>query len=526
MKTILNILFISSIFSFIFSCRQIPDEEEIDSVYISLNNPVSVKIKFHGFEYEKSSPINTIISENNTEVGEGDFLDNNKLEENTYYGDFIYTKVETIPENNEYAASLGLSAAVKGNTFPSEAIYTILAYMKIGNKYIFHKKAEFTGNDRNPKIVLNGDQNYTIIVISSGKNKALQIHNLEDFDKVCFFYSELLTKNFYYQKIENFTINGNINSPLNIKFKKPSSVRIVLDTSKLVRDDEGISIESVSNARITYKIPTELKLGNIGSTMKFEEITIPISNFTKDMAGMIWISEFINILAIDNQTEAKIYAEVKVNGIAHNSSIKGFTIKVKPEFRQTVRFKHTTCGAYSGPNKTNFREFMCHNLGDIQDDGSVELWKDKNESYQFAWGRKNPVTKNDNNLYEIGNVWKQEENPCPTDFRIPSKDEWLSILDEKNNKIEPIKSPTGENIGYSIGGRLSLFDYGWDDFRSWVWTSNPIPPRESVDRRDAYSICITEVPPGSLSIGKKLGLYKDRKRYGQAVRCIRKLPNE
>jgi len=43
MKTILNALFISSIFSFIFSCRHIPNNEEIDSENISLNNITSVR---------------------------------------------------------------------------------------------------------------------------------------------------------------------------------------------------------------------------------------------------------------------------------------------------------------------------------------------------------------------------------------------------------------------------------------------------------------------------------------------------
>jgi len=69
MNIISNTLFVSSIFSFIFSCRHIPDEEKMDNNDISSNIPISIKINFLGVEYEKNNPDNILISENNTKGG-------------------------------------------------------------------------------------------------------------------------------------------------------------------------------------------------------------------------------------------------------------------------------------------------------------------------------------------------------------------------------------------------------------------------------------------------------------------------
>jgi len=66
MKITLNILLVLSIIPFTFSCRQIPEDEKMDSESISLGKPVSVKIHLQGVEWMSNINDNNLISENNS----------------------------------------------------------------------------------------------------------------------------------------------------------------------------------------------------------------------------------------------------------------------------------------------------------------------------------------------------------------------------------------------------------------------------------------------------------------------------
>jgi len=73
-------------------------------------------------------------------------LKNNNLEKSIHYDEFIFSEVENIPEipqNDEYLASLGLEASMRGDDILNEVIYTILAYKKTGKTYTFHKRNDF-----------------------------------------------------------------------------------------------------------------------------------------------------------------------------------------------------------------------------------------------------------------------------------------------------------------------------------------------------------------------------------------------
>jgi len=66
MRTISRIVFVLSIIIFTFSCRQIPEDETIDSENISFGEPVSVKIHLQEVEWLSNINDNTLVSENNS----------------------------------------------------------------------------------------------------------------------------------------------------------------------------------------------------------------------------------------------------------------------------------------------------------------------------------------------------------------------------------------------------------------------------------------------------------------------------
>jgi len=66
MKTILRILSTLSIIVFMFSCRQIPEDEAIDNENISFGKPVSVKINLQWVEWLSNINESSLVSENNS----------------------------------------------------------------------------------------------------------------------------------------------------------------------------------------------------------------------------------------------------------------------------------------------------------------------------------------------------------------------------------------------------------------------------------------------------------------------------
>jgi len=71
MKTILKTSFLLSIVLFVFSCRQIPEDERNEIENISLGRPVLVKTNFQRIEWGNSTPENKPVSENGSLRGGG-----------------------------------------------------------------------------------------------------------------------------------------------------------------------------------------------------------------------------------------------------------------------------------------------------------------------------------------------------------------------------------------------------------------------------------------------------------------------
>jgi len=424
-----------------------------------------------------------------------------------------------ISENSESLASLGLSLSAKAEDLPYGAVYTVLSYKNKGG-YVFHKRQDFSVGDRDSKIELDEDSDYLLLIVSYGTSQVPIIYNVNDIFNVYVDTSSANIKQVLYQKQDLYT-RGKINYELNIKLRKPSSIRVSIDTGELISETEGKRILSISNAKITYLRPEGIKLYELESTLSKEK-TENINDFG---AGyMLKTSEYVDILNLSN-TDVKFSADIKVDGIDRVSSITDLSLdEVKWGYRQTFHIKQIICGAYTGPSKTGFREFMCHNLGD----GYGGVWTDKFVGNRYAWGKKDAVTNSTENPYEEGDTWKESENPCPSEFRVPTLEEWKAVLDENHNIRGTIADKNGNLVGHRIGGRLSLFEH--TDFRSWLWTSTVIT-EERDDRRNAYSIWVAsmdgiykDINPDDprLKVGKMLGEYADRKEYGQAVRCIRK----
>jgi len=388
---------------------------------------------------------------------------------------------------------------------PNDVKYTILAYKKISNSFIFHKKQDFTIGDQNQKIELDSGQEYTLIIISTGTSELPKLSNENDFYNVGFS-TQYNDKNarFLYQKIENF-IPSWIGKELNITLKGSTSISITLDTSETLAGDGGTKILSTGDIEVRYSRPKIIKLANPSDTREYEDVILPMRDKRFTDQNMKLKMDFYDAFVVKPVTDIKLSIKsLSVDKISDTTDIDGVSIDINAGYKQTYLIKPMLCGAYTDRNKTNFRQFMCHNLGD----GYSGVWTDKFVGNRYAWGRKQVVYQQRDNPYETGDVWTEAENPCPSGFRVPTLPEWHSILD--NNTQEKLYDRNNKVIGFKIGNRLALFHH--TDFRRYIWSTTTI----STDR--VYTIVIREN-----NIDKE---RNDGKFFGQAVRCIRKLPNE
>jgi len=282
---------------------------------------------------------------------------------------------------------------------------------------------------------------------------------------------------------------------------------IILDTSDFL---PGIiaTINQLDYIEVRYKKPKAIKLGYFYA-IEYEEAMLPLkaNYFMDDKHTRVRLDFFDAFLIEDTKFELFIKL-LRVDGYPDYGEIDGMPFEVRPGYKHTFVVKPGVCGAFMGSNNTNFREFMCHNLG------GKKYYKGRStsgyDSNLYAWGRKKVFDeKIDNPPYESGNVWKKSEDPCPTGYRVPTIGEWTDVLNEDYNDWEFID--TNPSCVWRIG-RLFLVE----KVNYKYWSSSGYV--NSFGDELAFTIYVSRYK----GVTK---FYSGRERLN-FVRCIKKLPNE
>jgi len=502
LKVSIRLLVLS--FWLVVSCYTAPEEEDVvitndsgnensSNKGISLEKTVPVKINFLGVENENDNSEDAqsmkyqSLSNDNHLLNNGLIRYTQVLEDGS--GAVEVEEIIDYPENKEYLASLDKKStfAVNNTSLPDGTMYKILAYKKEGGTYSFDKQQSFVVGSK-PQIELNADQNYTLIVVSMGSRIVPKVVGENDFNSVRFVVNQSDTNTqILYQRIDNFIPNGNIaDNNVDVKLKsKTTSVRIILDSSDIMGGgvvNSGRRITFVDDAKISYKRPknVEFRLSDASqmTTAEDKQVNVLVDSFGA-VNKMFVSSAYINNVIVNKTTEPVFSVIFKTDSPKEkkiNIALKGF----KNGARQTFRIKLRGCGIYLGPNKTNWKHFMCHNLGaDYIRDPFTPSEKIHGDKYQ--WGMKRPIVKQEDDVYEAPrkagwnrnsayNTWNiGEDDPCPDGWRIPTSSEWASALNNnKGIKLGNWNARTlkVDNAGVGIGVNLMLpaagkrFEYG------------------------------------------------------------------
>ncbi|AQX14035.1 MULTISPECIES: FISUMP domain-containing protein [Elizabethkingia] len=367
----------------------------------------------------------------------------------------LFFEAELAPSNNNAKKSGSVSAEssilVNGDQIGSGMKFRIIAYRQDDNSYQAHQ--DYTVGEQAQPLMLDSGKAYTIIAYSYGSTSALpQISTGEmtNLSQAQIGYDDN-NKDLMYQKIEGFTPDGNNpNNKLDIKLRhKLSQITTVINS--YIGD-----ISEISWANLRPHHPEgvlSLSTGIMSRTYESDERlnfsgTFPTTRATADPV-------LINADTGGNLT-GLFSANLTVNNIGKTISLPN-SFKITPEYKNNLTINLRKCGAYLGPNNTQWKDFMCHNLGaDYSADPFTPSAAIHGAKYQ--WGaqtgeegryvsqaddQSNPGDIADwNQAGKPDGSWsdtsKTANDPCPSGYRVPTKAQWQAVI--ANNNVERVGS--------------------------------------------------------------------------------------
>lgn len=222
-----------------------------------------------------------------------------------------------------------------------------------------------------------------------------------------------------------------------------------------------------------------------------------------------------------------------ISGTPANGGIASFALQIGGQ-SITISFK-VGCGAYVAQNQ--WKVFACHNLGaDLSADPFSPSWRLNGDYYKWGTNTKAADGPTENNSNEtmpgwsyssaVDNSWLDTDpmgnNPCPSGFRVPTREQWNAIANSQLNPGTSIGTNWTDNAtnytsGRLFGTNLYLPAAGWRDFVSGnllergftgnYWASTQIISVNEV----AYAIILSQSSASTTSFGRGNGL---------SVRCI------
>ncbi|MCT4234918.1 fimbrillin family protein [Elizabethkingia anophelis] len=396
----------------------------------------------------------------------------------------LFFEAELAPSNNDAnksgRASTEPTALTAGDQIGAGMKFRIIAYRQDDNSYQAYQ--DYTVGEQAQPLMLDSGKAYTIIAYSYGSTSALpgiSTGEMTNLSQAKINYDDN-NKDLMYQKIEGFIPDGNNpNNKVDIKLRhKLSQITTVInsyigDISEISwaylrpHHPEGVLLLSNGVVSRTYEGDERLTFSG----------TFPTTTATADPV-------LINADTGGGLT-GLLSASLTVNNVGRTISFPN-SFKITPEYKSTLTINFKKCGAYLGPNNTQWKEFMCHNLGaDMNADPFTPSPAIHGAKYQWGYKPINENTSDDryytqtedqaNNGVIVGwnqtgmsddswsDISKTVNDPCPDGFRVPTSVQWEAIV--ANNMTSQIGSwsPSDSNFGgmAKLGDHLYLHTAGY-----------------------------------------------------------------
>ncbi|ODM55407.1 FISUMP domain-containing protein [Elizabethkingia meningoseptica] len=412
--------------------------------------------------------------------------------------------------------------------------------------------------DSGTPMKLNGGQNYDFIAYSYNTNVAPN-ENLTGSNLSSASLTITSPQDFMYWK-GNMTPNGNLaQNNLNIVLKHSFSIITVNVDSSLTN---GYNITNIAGATLGKSYPSAsiaLNSGAVTSSGTAGTVTVnfPASPNSSSVAATAAVA--INNTTNTNDGTFKITTLTIGSLTGSNISFNNLTIQPGARYTMTMRvvpqdifFDDTSSGSTIKVARINGKVWMRYNLGvnttanpnpDLTTDTGTGLFGN-----YYQWGRSNIVANgstssgvisgwnttsspSSNNAWNSGsesNPVRTGNDPCPTNFRVPTTTEFQDLI---NSTIETNVNDWDGNFSNNLVS-LKVFTSKKDKN---VKLSFPAPGYRArtdgaLTGRGANGLYWTSTPPSSSTHYSNVQLYKnnidfingaDGPYYGENVRCIR-----
>ncbi|HFK5585711.1 TPA: fimbrillin family protein [Elizabethkingia anophelis] len=426
------------------------------------NGIASVNINLLGTEFSNSSPaLNASLDKNKNYISE---IQTYSILVNP--STIITTELAPSSDPVNTLAKISdkkLIAAIPGNNLGTGIKFRVIAYRQSNGNY--HTHQDYTvGQPATPMMLDNGGT-YNIVVYSYGTASLPAISSGEqnNISSASVNYDDT-NRDFMYQKINYTPVNDN--NTLNITLR-----HMVAQITTIIKNSTtqwtGNNIISVTNAIISPHYNNGIFSLNTGSMSGRTTSTNAVITFPTPSGGSIIATPVF----INNDTNGNLAGTFSAKVSLSSGSVENIlakeAFKIVPETKSNLTINLRTCGAFLGPGNTQWKDFMCHNLGADQ---SADPFTPSAAIHgaKYQWGRSTAAVtqaqdQNNNGvitgwdmLPAPDDAWsdtsKTINDPCPTGYRVPTQAQWQAIFD--NNPVSYIGNWSNSTDNYSSGVKI------------------------------------------------------------------------
>ncbi len=398
------------------------------------------------------------------------------------------------------ASANGVSAyASSGLPLSQGTKFRVIAYNSNGD---FAASQDYTVGSPGVAMMLDFGGTYTIVAYSYNRPSLPALSALEqgNISSASVSYDDT-NRDFLYYKT-TIVPNSLTSNTLNITLRH----KVAFVTTSINSSVANSNINSVSNALITPHYSNGNFSLNTGSISGQSSLS---SGASLDFSGSIMPAAVVNASGVFVNAGSSIVssgfsANVNINNVTRTVNLPG-SFNITPGTNSTLSINLLNCGAYIGPGPTQWKPFMCFNLGaDTTQDPFNRIAAIHGAKYQWGYNPPNVnqsdsryVTRADDQASSQGisgwngsaiiqsNVWnsgtdaapsKGLSDPCPSGYRVPTRGEWLSIIGNSANTITRYgtwqDSPTTFDSGIRIANLYLPASGGRDANGGFLYRNN------------------------------------------------------